>query len=147
MAAQSARREFGEGIRPDRQARQNQNHARLHLQTSKASHRRSRGFAGQIHAKYDLIKADGTDLGEISQIQDKGETIPEARSGMQVAISLEKPIVGRHMDEKDTLYVKIPEAHAKLLRTKFQEKLTIDEREVLDEYVKLMQKKIPFWGA
>lgn len=104
-------------------------------------------LAGQIHAKYDLIKADGTDLGEISQIQDKGETIPEARSGMQVAISLEKPVVGRHMDEKDTLYVKIPEAHAKLLRTKFQEKLSIDEREVLDEYVKLMQKKIPFWGA
>jgi translation initiation factor 5B len=104
-------------------------------------------LAGQIRARNDLIKADGTDLGEISQIQDKGETIPEAKSGMQVAISLEKPIVGRHMDEKDTLYVKIPEAHAKLLRTKFQEKLTIDEREVLDEYVRLMRKKIPFWGA
>lgn len=104
-------------------------------------------LAGQVHAKYQLIKKDGADLGEISQIQDKGETIPEARSGMQVAISLEKPVVGRHIDEGDTLYVKIPEAHAKLLRTKFLENLTIDEQEVLNEYVKLMQKRIPFWGA
>jgi translation initiation factor 5B len=104
-------------------------------------------LAGQIHAKYQLVKMDGTDLGEISQIQDKGETIPEARAGMQVAISLEKPIVGRHIEEKDILYVKVPEPHAKLLRTKFLEKLTIDEQEVLEEYVKLMQKKIPFWSA
>ncbi len=104
-------------------------------------------LAGQIRAKYQLIKMDGTDLGDVSQIQDKGETIPEARAGMQVAISLEKPVVGRHIDEKDTLYVKIPEAHAKLLRTKFLERLTIDEQEVLNEYVRLMQKKIPFWGS
>ena len=104
-------------------------------------------LAGQIHAKYQLIKTDGADLGEISQIQDKGETIPEARGGMQVAISLEKPIVGRHINEGDTMYVKIPEAHAKLLHTKFLENLTIDEQEVLNEYIKLMQKKISFWGA
>jgi translation initiation factor 5B len=104
-------------------------------------------LAGQIRAKYLLIKTDGTDVGEISQIQDKGETIPEARTGMQVAISLEKPVVGRQIDEKDTLYVKVPEDHAKLLRTKFQDNLTLDEQGALDEYVKLMQKKIPFWGA
>jgi len=104
-------------------------------------------LAGQIRAKYPLIKADGTDLGEISQIQDKGENIPEAKGGMQVAISLEKPIVGRHIDEKDVLYVKVPETHVKLLRTKFQEKLSVDEQEAMNEYTKLMQKKIPFWGA
>jgi len=104
-------------------------------------------LAGQIRAKYPLIKADGTDLGETAQIQDKGENIPEAKSGMQVAISLEKPVVGRHIDEKDVLYVKVPEAHVKLLKTKFQERLSVDEQEALDEYVKLMRKKIPFWGA
>jgi translation initiation factor 5B len=104
-------------------------------------------LAGRIRAKYPLIKADGTDLGEIAQIQDKGENIPEAKSGMQVAISLEKPIVGRHIDEKDVLYVKVPEAHVKLIKAKFQEELSVDEQEALDEYIKLMQRKIPFWGA
>ena len=104
-------------------------------------------LAGQIRAKYQLVRDDGADLGDISQIQDKGETIPEARAGMQVAISLEKPVVGRHIEEKDILYVKVPESHAKLLRMKFLEKLTIDEQETLEEYIKLMQRKIPFWGA
>jgi translation initiation factor 5B len=104
-------------------------------------------LAGRIRAKYPLIKADGTDLGEVSQIQDKGENIPEAKSGMQVAISLEKPIVGRHIDEKDVLYVKVPESHVKLIKAKFQERLSVDEQEALDEYIKLMQKKMPFWGV
>jgi translation initiation factor 5B len=104
-------------------------------------------LAGQIRAKYPLIKADGTDLGEVSQIQDRGENIPEAKSGMQVAISLEKPVIGRHIDEKDVLYVKVPEPHVKLIKTKFQERLSIDEQQALDEYIKLMRKKVPFWGA
>jgi translation initiation factor 5B len=104
-------------------------------------------LGGQIRAKCELMKKDGTDVGEISQIQDKGQTVHEAKTGMQVAISLEKPIVGRHIDEKDTLYVKIPESHAKLLQTKFQEKLTVDEQSILDEYLKLMRQKIPFWAA
>ena len=104
-------------------------------------------LAGQIRAKYPLIKADGTDLGEVSQIQDKGENISEAKIGMQVAISLEKPVVGRHINEKDVLCVKVPEAHVKLLKTKFQERLSIDEQEALDGYVKMMRKKVPFWGA
>jgi translation initiation factor 5B len=104
-------------------------------------------LAGQIRAKYPLVKADGTDLGEISQVQDKGENITEAKSGMQVAISLEKPIVGRHINEKDTLYVRVPEAQVKLLKTKFQERLSVDEQEALDEYIRMMQKTIPFWGV
>jgi translation initiation factor 5B len=104
-------------------------------------------LAGQIRAKYPLIKTDGTDLGEVSQIQDKGENISEAKIGMQVAISLEKPVVGRHINEKDVLCVKVPEAHVKLLQTKFRERLSIDEQEALDEYIKIMRKKVPFWVA
>lgn len=104
-------------------------------------------LGGRIQPKYTLIKKDGTDVGEISQIQDKGQTIHEAKISMQVAISLEKPIVGRHIDEKDILYVRIPENHAKILQTKFKEKLTTDEQETLEEYLKLMRKKTPFWAA
>jgi translation initiation factor 5B len=104
-------------------------------------------LGGRIQPKYTLVKKDGADVGEISQIQDKGQTIHEARISMQVAISLEKPIVGRHIDEKDILYVKIPENHAKILQTKFKEKLTVDEQEVFEEYLKLMRKKVPFWAA
>ncbi len=105
-------------------------------------------LAGNIKPKCGLIRAeDGEEIGEIQQIQDKGEAVPSASKGMQIAISVEKPIVGRHIFEKDVLYVKVPEAQVKLLQTTFTEKLTPEEQEALNEYVSLMRKKVPFWGA
>jgi len=105
-------------------------------------------LAGSIKPKCGLIRAeDGEEIGEIQQIQDKGEAVPNASKGMQIAISMEKPIVGRHVFEKDVLYVKVPEAHVKILQTTFVEKLSPEEQEALNEYVRVMRKKVPFWGA
>ncbi|MEM2999604.1 MAG: translation initiation factor IF-2 [Candidatus Bathyarchaeia archaeon] len=105
-------------------------------------------LGGQLKPKYQLIRAeDGADLGEVQQIQDKGKAISEAKQGMQVAISMDKPIIGRHVFEKDVLYVKVPESDAKTLLTTYIDKLTADEQEVLKEYAEAMRKKIPFWGA
>ncbi len=105
-------------------------------------------LAGRIKPKVALLKEDGDDVGEVMQVQDQGKAVSEASRGMQVAVSLEKPVVGRHINEKDVLYVRVPEEHAKLLLTKFQERLTPEEHEVLSEYVELMRKKTtPFWAA
>ncbi len=105
-------------------------------------------LAGKIRPKYILVRAeDGEEVGEIQQIQDKGKALSEAQQGMQVAISMDKPIVGRHISEKDTLYVKIPELHAKALLKTFIDILTTEERETLDEYVSMMKKKTPFWAT
>jgi translation initiation factor 5B len=105
-------------------------------------------LAGNIKPKNVLVRAeDGEEIGEIQQIQEKGKALPEAGKGMQVAISMDKPIVGRHMFEKDTLYVKVPEPHAKVLLTTFMDRLTSEEQEALNEYVGLMRKKTPFWAA
>jgi translation initiation factor 5B len=105
-------------------------------------------LGGQLKPKYFLIRAeDGADIGEVQQIQDKGKAVPEAKQGMQVAVSMDKPIVGRHIFEKDTLYVKVSEHDAKALMATHVDKLSDDEQEVLREYVKIMQKKTPFWGG
>jgi translation initiation factor 5B len=105
-------------------------------------------LGGQLKPKYSLIRAeDGADIGEVQQIQDKGKAISEAKQGMQVAVSMDKPIVGRHVFEKDILYVKMSEHDAKALLTTHLEKLTAEEQEVLKEYAKQMRKKIPFWAA
>ncbi len=101
--------------------------------------------AGTVKSKTPVIGFDGEDLGEILQIQDKGKAVSEARTGMQVAVSLEKPIFGRHINEGDTLYAKVPEAHARAMLTKFQTRLS--PLEILNEYVNFMRKKIPFWAA
>ena len=95
-----------------------------------------------------LIRSDnGDDVGEIQQIQDKGKAVPEAKEGAQVAISMEKPIVGRHIFERDVLYAKVSESDAKVLATTCSEMMSDREHEVLQEYVKIMQKKMPFWGG
>ncbi|MDH5449566.1 MAG: translation initiation factor IF-2 [Candidatus Bathyarchaeota archaeon] len=104
-------------------------------------------LAGVIKPKYSLSKEDGVDIGEIKQIQDKGQSVSEAKTGMQVAISLDKPIVGRHIFEEDTLYVRVPESHAKILLTKFQDQLSTDELNVLNEFVELMRRNSLFWAA
>jgi translation initiation factor 5B len=105
-------------------------------------------LGGQLKPRSALIRADGgEDIGEVQQIQDKGKALSEAKKGMQVAVSMDKPIVGRHVFEKDILYVKVPEPDAKVLMSTYLEKLSEDEQEVLREYTEVMRKNVPFWGA
>ena len=105
-------------------------------------------LGGRLKPKYGLMRAmDSSDLGEVDQIQDQGKAVPEAKVGMQVAISMDKPIVGRHVFEKDVLFVKVPEKDAKALLTTHSDDLTAEEQEVLKEYIALMRKKTLFWGG
>lgn len=105
-------------------------------------------LGGRIKSKYGLMRAaDGSDLGEVDQIQDQGKAIAEAKVGMQVAISMDKPIAGRHVFEKDVLYVKVPEKDAQALLKEHSDNLTADEQGVLKEYIAIMCKKVPFWGG
>ncbi len=105
-------------------------------------------LAGKVKPRYRLVRGKtGEDIGEVQQIQEKGEAIRLAQEGIQVAISLDKPMVGRHIFENDILYVKVPEEHTTRLLTTYMEKLTSGEKEALTEYVDLMRKRTPFWAA
>ncbi|MCJ7762241.1 translation initiation factor IF-2 [Candidatus Bathyarchaeota archaeon] len=105
-------------------------------------------LGGQLKPKCTLIRREnGEDIGEVQQIQDRGKALSEAKKDMQVAVSMDKPTVGRHIFEKDSLYVKVPEPDAKALLATYSDKLTAEEQEVLKEYVALMRKKTPFWAA
>ncbi len=98
-------------------------------------------LAGRIKPRYRLIRQDGRDVGQILQIQDRKKAIPEAKAGMQVAISIDKAIVGRHIDEGDVLYVNVPPEHRRKLLEKFRDKLTPEEIEVLEELERIMLEK------
>ena len=105
-------------------------------------------LAGRLKPKNILIRAeDQAEVGDIQQIQDKGKALSEAKVGAQVAISMDKPIAGRHIFERDILYVKIPEDDAKALLTCHMDDLTSDEQELLKEFVVLMRKKQLFWAG
>jgi len=105
-------------------------------------------LGGRLKPRVGLMrKEDMSDLGEVDQIQDQGKAIPEAKVGMQVAISMDKPIAGRHVFERDILYVKVPEKDAKALLTAHADDLTADEQDVLKEFIALMRKKTLFWAG
>jgi translation initiation factor 5B len=104
-------------------------------------------IAGKIRPKVQLVTVEGKEVGEILQIQEKGEAISVAEAGKQVAISIDKPVVGRHFEEEDTLYAEIPEEHARRLLKKFQDRLDPSELKCLNELVEIMRKVTPFWGA
>jgi translation initiation factor 5B len=103
---------------------------------------------GRIKPRVSLIRVeDSSDLGEVQQVQDEGKAVSEAKAGEQVAISMDKPIAGRHIFERDVLFVKVPEEHVKKLFANHLDDLTEAELTVLKEYVKLMRKKTMFWGG
>jgi len=57
-----------------------------------------------------------------------------------------QPIVGRHIKEHDLLYVDIPEKDAKLLRTKFADRLTEGAQTALQELIELKRKTDILWA-
>ncbi len=73
-------------------------------------------LCGKIKTGVELITADGRRLGSINEIQSSGESIPGAEAGMQVAISMKKPVFGRHIKENSILYVDIKEEDEANLR-------------------------------
>ncbi len=103
-------------------------------------------LAGKIKPRVRLLNKKGRDLGEILQIQDRGEPIQEAETGMQVAISIDRAIVGRHFDEGDSLIVRVPEQHVKTLLSKFRNRLTPEEIDVLKELIEIMRRTNPLWA-
>ena len=66
--------------------------------------------------------------------------------GKEVAVAMPQPIVGRHIKERDLLYVDIPEKDAKLLRTKFANRLSESAQEALKELVELKRKTDILWA-
>ena len=91
--------------------------------------------SGIIKPKTGLINSTGKRVGSIIQIQDRNVTIEEATDGMEVAISIRGPTIGRQVKENDVLYIDMPDKHVIAARTKFAGDLSQQELDVLEEIV------------
>ncbi|MEM5878895.1 MAG: translation initiation factor IF-2 [Candidatus Aenigmatarchaeota archaeon] len=78
-----------------------------------------------------MKRKDGKIVGKIKEIQKEGQTIQEAKKGDKVAVSMEEPTIGRHIDEGDVLISVISEEDMKILKEVW-EKLNEDERELIN---------------
>lgn len=98
-------------------------------------------LGGVVRPGYPVMRSDGRSLGYIMQIQDAGKSVPIARTGMAVAISIRGDIlVGRHVDEGDIIYTDIPEGHVNELIDRFSQDLSDDELIVLKEIIEIKRK-------
>ena len=104
---------------------------------------------GLLRRNSRVVRFDNSEperVGTLKSIQDGGEDIDEARTGERVAVSIDGPTVGRQITEGETLWVEIPEKHAKILEQELTEELSADEREALSMYLDRHRKRDPFWG-
>jgi len=92
---------------------------------------------GIIKPRVGLMTAEGKRVGTILQIQDRSVNIDEATSGMEVAVSIRGPTVGRQIKDDDVLYVDIPDSQILAIRKKFMDDLTQPELEVYDEIIQI----------
>jgi translation initiation factor 5B len=98
-------------------------------------------LGGIIKPGYPVMNEKGRRLGVIKAIKERDRSLPEARPGMAVAISIEgKVLIGRHVDEGDVVYTDVPADHAMKLITEFRDLISDDEIDVLKEIVDIKRK-------
>lgn len=106
-----------------------------------------RVLGGDLVSKVPIIKENGKYIGRINQVQDKGQNIQKATKEMEVAVSMKGVEIGRDLGKDEILYINVPESHVRQLIGKFLDELTIEQKDILREYIVLMRKeKNPWWG-
>ena len=101
---------------------------------------------GKLRQKNHVINENGSKVGIIHQIQDKGKNIEEARKGMQVAVSIRGPTIGRQINEGDFFYTDLNSRQAKLLSEKFGHRLNEEEKEIFEIILNIKRKSDPAYG-
>jgi len=103
-------------------------------------------LGGRLKPKVRLMNQHGEEVGLVEQIQENGKNIPEATKGMQVAISVKGPTLGRTIKEDEDLFTFPTSADAKLLKGKYATTMTPDDREVLGEIIAIRSAKDLLYG-
>ncbi|MDP2768081.1 MAG: translation initiation factor IF-2 [Candidatus Methanoperedens sp.] len=105
-----------------------------------------RVLGGVIKTNLDVMKENGAVVGTIKGIQERNENISEAAAGKEVAVAIDGPTVGRQIKEGDTLYIDVPEKHAKIAEQELFESMKIEDKETLMAFMEIKRWGNPFWG-
>ncbi|MHA1611061.1 MAG: translation initiation factor IF-2 [Promethearchaeota archaeon] len=102
---------------------------------------------GTILTKQKLINQEGKVIGTLHSIKANNKSVKSAKMGEEVAISIPGAVLGRSVQETDSLYIRAPESDIRQLRTRFRDEITPDTLEILIEYVKIMRKvESAYWA-
>ena len=101
---------------------------------------------GRLKQKVLVVNEEGKKVGTVHQIQDSGKSIDEAAVGMQIAVSIREPTIGRQINEGDLFYTDINSRQAKQLLERFNHRLNEKEKEILNMLVAMKRKGDPTFG-
>ncbi|MBS3150463.1 translation initiation factor IF-2 [Candidatus Woesearchaeota archaeon] len=102
-------------------------------------------LSGTLKVGMDLIKTDGSRIGEIKSIQENGKGVSEAEKGKQVAVAISGAIVGRQLIEGDVYVSEINEREFRKLKD-MKKLLNSDEIALLKEILDIKRKQNELWG-
>ncbi len=103
-------------------------------------------LGGIVRPGFPLMNKDGKKVGVLKEIQSEQESLSEAETGDELAISIDGPTVGRQIKEGDVLYVDIPSQDMKELK-EISDMLSDDEISVMKEINSIKQENNPAYGA
>ena len=96
---------------------------------------------GNLKHKIPFMNMSGRKIGYIHQLQLDKKTVTTAKTGDEVACSVQDVTIGRQIFEEEVFYTFPPSHEAKQLLNKFMHKLSPEEQEVLNDIVRIQREK------
>ncbi len=93
-----------------------------------------------------LMDKEGKFVGKLLRMESMGEEVNEVGRNFEVAISVDKAVIGKNVKENDILYTMLSEEQYKKIKEKLIKFLSDEEKEVLEEIVEIRRKVNPLWG-
>ena len=103
-------------------------------------------LTGRLKQKIPIMNEHGRRIGTVHQIQEAGKNLSDASLGMQVAVSMKEPVIGRNINEGDIFYTDLSSREAKLLVESFLDRLNPEEQEVFQFILSKKRESDPSFG-
>ena len=94
---------------------------------------------GQLRQKIPFMNKTGKKIGIIHQLQHDGKTVSMAKTGQEVACSVQNITIGRQIVEENVFYTLPSSSDAKQLVKRFMHKLSSEETDVLNEIIEIQR--------
>ena len=101
---------------------------------------------GTLKQKTPFMNMAGRRVGIVHQLQLDGKTVPTAKTGEEVACSVQDVTIGRQIFEEEVYYTFPPSHEAKKLLNDFMHKLSQEEQEILNDIVRIQREKEPAYA-
>ena len=101
---------------------------------------------GQLRQKIPFMNKTGKKIGIIHQLQHDGKTVSVAKTGQEVACSVQNITIGRQIVEENVFYTLPSSSDAKQLVKRFMHKLSSEETDVLNEIIEIQRAIDPAYA-